>query len=321
MTVVRDALVAELKTLRKGRGMGAPALGERIGPALREVCGLGGEADGALLRASVARRLRELAENLPTDLRICVVAAFGLDRDVDLPFYQDRVRWAAEQLRRDDRTVRRRIDQGIAQLAELALVPGSDGSGGHDDGGGWRTESLRAVLSLDRATPELIEFRRVAAERDGLSELDLSWSMTAEPGSSRVPLSTEDLPVEVLYGGTLVGRQLEAADRVGLALRLATPLRRGEVVEVALRIRAPRDREMRPHYVCTPLHRCDHFELRVRFPADSPPDYVWKLDGVLQGDIEDRVAPRPLVDVDPAGEAKVEFHNLKPSRSYGIRWE
>lgn len=312
MTVARDDLVAELKTLRKGRGMGAAALTERIGPSLREVFGVATEADAATLRQTVVRRLRELSESLPGDLRICVVAAFGLQKDVDLPFYQDRVRWAADQLQRDDRTVRRRIDDGIRQLAELALTPNTPALV-EDGNGGWRTESLRSILSLDRRNPELIEFRRVAAERDGLAEVDLAWTM------SKVELS-EDLPIEVLYGGTLVSRQLEAADRIGLMLRLATPLSRGDVVEVALRYRAPGE-TMRPHYVCTPLHPCDHFELRVRFPADQPPNYVWLLNGVLQGDIEDRVAPRDLVPIDEAGEVKVEFRRLKPSRSYGIRWE
>lgn len=315
MTVAREDLVAELKTLRKGRGMGAGALTERIGPCLLEVCGLDPEVDAATLRQTVAGRLRELSEYLPGDLRICVVAAFGLQKGVDLPFYQDRVRWAADQLQRDDRTVRRRIDEGIRQLAELALAPTTTLRVADTDGnGGWRTESLRSILSLDRPVPELIEFRRVAAERDGLSELDLSWTM------SKVEL-TEDLPVEVLYGGTLVSRQLEAADRIGLMLRLATPLRRGEVVEVAVRYHAPSDEPMLPHYVCTPMHPCDHFELRVRFPADGLPNYVWLLDGVLQGDIDDKVAPRNLVQIDEAGEVKVDFRRLKPSRSYGIRWE
>ena len=314
MTVARDALVAELKTLRKGRGMGAAALTERIGPSLREAFGLTTEVDAATLRQTLLHRLRELSEYLPGDLRICVVAAFGLEKAVDLPFYQDRVRWAADHLQRDDRTVRRRIDDGILQLAELALAPGGPQSAGDDGNGGWRTESLRSILSLDRPTPELIEFRRVAAERDGLGELDLSWTM------SKVELSA-DQPIEVLYGGTLVRRELQASDRIGLMLRLATPLRRGEVVEVAVRYRAPNDQQMRPHYVCTPLHPCDHFELRVRFPLDRLPGYVWELDGVLQGDIEDKVAPHNLVPIDEAGEVMVEFRRLKPSRSYGIRWE
>jgi hypothetical protein len=314
MTVTRDDLVTELKTLRKGRGMGAAALTERIGPSLLEVFGLSPEVDAATLRRTVAARLLALSEYLPNDLRTCVVAAFGLTKDVDLPFYQDRVRWAADQLQRDDRTVRRRIDVGIGQLADLALAPGRSRAGDEDGNGGWRTESLRSILSLDRPAPELIEFRRVAAERDGLGELDLSWTM------SKAELSA-DLPVEVLYGGTLTSRQLEAADRIGLMLRLASPLRRGEVVEVAVRYRAPSEQEMRPHYVCTPLHPCDHFDLRVRFPLQRLPNYVWELDGVLQGDIEDKVAPHNLVPIDEAGEVRVEFRRLKPSRSYGVRWE
>lgn len=315
MAVTRDDLVAELKTLRKGRGMGAAGLTDRIGPNLREVCGLGPEVDGAPLRQAVTRRLQEFAAQLPSDLRTCVVAAFGLEKAVDFPFYQDRVRWAAGQLQRDDRTVRRRIDYGIAQLADLAVAPGGTGLGDNQDGnGGWRTEKLRAVVSLDRPAPEVIEFRTVAAERDGLAELDLAWTV------SRAQLS-DDLPVEILYGGTLVSRQLEAADRIGFMLRLATPLDRGEVVEVAVRYRAPSDQEMRPHYVCTPLHPCDHFELWVKFPPDRLPNYIWELDGVLQGDIDDKVAPRNLVQVNDAGEVKVDFRRLKPSRSYGIRWE
>ncbi|MGH8574807.1 MAG: hypothetical protein ACREX8_19910, partial [Gammaproteobacteria bacterium] len=76
------------------------------------------------IRRKVADRIQSLASGLPDDLRLAVLAAFAIHRRARHPFYQDRVRWVATQLGRDDRTARRRIDDGIERLAELATAAG-----------------------------------------------------------------------------------------------------------------------------------------------------------------------------------------------------
>src|SRR5687768_15696602 len=63
-------LVRELKSLRKGRGLYAGSIEERVGPALRSACAVT-DGDGLLvIRQKVAARLTELAEQLPEDLRV-----------------------------------------------------------------------------------------------------------------------------------------------------------------------------------------------------------------------------------------------------------
>jgi hypothetical protein len=70
-----------------------------------------------LTSASSGTCLTEHAAGLPHDLQVAVLAALAIHRDARLPFYQDRIRWVARYLKRDERTARRRVDKGIEQLA------------------------------------------------------------------------------------------------------------------------------------------------------------------------------------------------------------
>jgi hypothetical protein len=207
MEGVLAELVRELKTLRKGRGLFVRQISDRVGPALRKACDVA-DSDGPVeIRRKVAERLESLANGLPADLRVAIMAAFALDRDARLPFYQDRVRWAAARLQRDDRTARRRIDEGIERIAELAA---SSAGGRSDDvlpsdgsAASWHTNELRISLVLDQSAPEAFEIRRVVADRDRLTELDLALTLTAGPDRDQ-PVGVDELSVDVFYGGRLV---------------------------------------------------------------------------------------------------------------------
>jgi hypothetical protein len=313
-------LVSELRTLRKGRGLYVGQISDRVGPALREVCGVV-EGDGpAEIRRKVADRLETLAQGLPEDLRVTLMAAFGIDREARLPFYQDRVRWAAERIHRDDRTARRRIDEGIDRIAELAasLLSGSGPSPSEASATGWHTDELKISLALDQPVPEVFELRRVVAERDHLSELDLAMTLTSDPERA-VPVHVEELAVDVFYGGTLIKKTLESKDRFGLVLALPDELHREDRYDFALRYRVPNG-QMQPHFVCVPKHRTDYFELRVRFDLDNLPDRIWRLTDAFQRDVDD---PTPAGDTlwsNTAGEVRTIFRQLTPGRAYGIRW-
>lgn len=274
-------LVAELKILRKGRGVATARLGDRTGSALRTVCRISVEDGPAEMREKLAERLHELTGKLPHDLCTAVLAALGLHADAQSTFYQERVRWLAHALQRHDRTIRRRVDEGITRLAELA-VAGPRTSGDPE----WHTEKGWLALALDRPVPEVLIVRRIVADRDGVSEVDIS-------------IAGE---IDVFHGGTLAGR----------TVMLPRPLRRGERHEVALRARVELPS---PHWVWVPRRPCDLLDLHLRFGADRPVE-VTLIDRVPGG----ATPSGPPVPLDRAGEAHIRFRHLTPGFAYGATW-
>jgi hypothetical protein len=314
--VSASEVVGELKVLRKGRGISAPQLGERVGPALRSVFHISADEDTAEIRKKTSEGLRSLAAPLPEDLRTAVLAAFGLHELARNPFYQERVRWVAETLKRDDRTVRRRIDDGIEQVAELAVAVEAEPREFADPSRSWHTEELRVALALDQQVPEAFEFRRVVADADDVAELDLALTLTNPVGANH-RISDDELQVDVFHGGQLTGRVMESGDRFGLALRLPAPLRLKERHEIALRFRASL---LLPHYVCVPRHPVDLFDLHIRF-ADPAPVEVVKLEKVFQDDARHSSAHGETLTLDRSGEVHVRFRHLAPGFAYGVRWQ
>jgi hypothetical protein len=312
------ALIKELKTLRKGRGLFVRQIGERVGPALREACNVL-ETDGPTeIRRKVSERLEALAADLPEDLEIAILAAFALHADARLPFYQERVRWTAQRLNRDDRTARRRIDEAIDRLAELAATVARETQATQVSTTGWHTDKLRISLALDQPAPEAFEFRRVVADRDRVSELDLAMTLTAPP-EREYPIPEEALRLDVFYGGRLIQKNMETTDRFGFVLELPQPLNREARHDFALRYRVLNG-HMQPHYVCVPKHRCDLFELHVRFDLDRLPERVWRLNDAFQRDVDDPAPTGEILAPDSAGEVHTTFRRLTPGLAYGLRW-
>ena len=319
MAVSAAELVRDLKALRKGRGLLIGRIGERLGPALRQVCDVLDTDSSAEVRRKVSDRLLELATRLPDDLRTAVLAAFGLHPDVRQPFYQERVRWAAEQLRRDERTARRRVDAGIEALAELAVSPASNDERLGGQQAGWHTEALRVTLSLDLPNPEAFEYRRIVADRDGIAELDLYLTLTASDRAD--PMTFRELDIDVFRGGTLVKWARESSDRFAFSLCLPEPIMRGQRHDYAIRFRVPRGQVMQPHYVCVPKHRCEMFDLSVRFSRASMPGRIWRLSEAFQRDVDDPYPHGETLSLDAAGEIHLTFNQLTPGLAYGARWE
>jgi hypothetical protein len=311
-------LIKELKTLRKGRGLFVRQIGERVGPALRDVCNVLDTDGPAEVRRKTSERLESLAGGLPEDLNIAILAAFALHTDARLPFYQERVRWTAQQLNRDDRTARRRIDEAIERLAELALSSAEEAEAAQVSVTGWHTDELRISLVLDQSTPEAFEFRRVVADRDRISELDLAMTLTAPPERG-AQASVEELSLDVFFGGRLIQKRLESTDRFGFVLELPTPLNREARHDFALRYRVLNG-QMQPHYVCVPKHRCDVFDLHVRFDPDNLPASVWRLPDAFQRDVDDPTPSGEILTPDAAGEVHITFRRLTPGLAYGLRW-
>ncbi len=321
MRVRVEQLVEELKALRKGRGILASSITGRVGPALRAVTGTHADDAAADMRRKIGGNLLRWAEELPEDLRIAVLAAFALGEDVRLPYYKDRVHLVAQKLGRDERTARRRIDEGIERLAEVATAGTADVEDRPvEPGAGWHTEFLQVSLALDQPTPEAFELRRIVSDRDRLEFVDLAMTLTSPP-SRNGTVRTDELEIDVFHGGRLTRMQMESAERYGFRLQLPKPLRRDESHQIGLRARVRPDRTMSPHYVCVPRNRCVEFDLRVRFNVDSPPDKVWRLNNTFSRDIDDPAPAGDLLPLDGAGEIHTRFHELTPGLAYGIRWQ
>ncbi len=300
---MHDELIQELKSLRKGRGVFAGRIGERVGPNLRLLCGITGEDGPVAIREKVATRLVELAAQLPADMCLATVAAFALSTDVRHPLYQDRIQWAAIRIERDSRTVRRRVDEAIDQLADLvATTP-------RTPAGGWGTEELHVAVALNCLRPEVLEQHRVVADQDVLRELVFT---------SPLAVGRRYQEVDVLYGGTLRERGLASHDRPTFALELPEPLARGESHEFAIRFRLAGPQASVVH---VPEQRCALFDLRVRFGRDRTPPHVWTLRDVHQAAGADPVRHGHPHPVDRAGEVHLRFHRLVPGLAYGVSWE
>jgi hypothetical protein len=316
MVVQFAHLVSELKTLRKGRGLFVGQISDRIGPAIRQACSIDEGDEPAEIRRKVAEWLENLTVTLPSDLRISALAAFGIDREARFPFYQDRVRWAADRIGRDDRSVRRRIDEAIDRIAERAVAAtGSLVRDGHPLR--WHTQELRVALAIDRPGLEVIEFRRIVADDDGIDEVDLAWSVNAAEDHGGTP---DDLSFDVFFGGTLVRRRRESTARVGLALSLARRLDVGQAHEFMVRYRLMPGRSIQPHFVCVPRHQCDWFDLHVRFDTERRPHNVQRIAELFQRDVTDPMVTGEVVEVDTAGEVHATFHQLTAGLAYGLRW-
>lgn len=322
MTVTLMELVNELKVLRKGRGLFVSHIGDRVGSALRCVCEVAEEDGPAEIRQKVARRIENLAAGLPADLRVAVMAAFGIAPDARLPLYQDRVSWAATRLNRDPRTARRRIDDGIHQLAQLATVTPVGTAQltqlATEPASGWRTEELRVTLALDRPLPEALEHRRIVSNQDGLAEIDLAVTLPV-PHEQRERRSRE-LGVRVFHGGTLIDRGMESSARMAFTLALPRPLDRGESHDFVLHHQVPEGPAMQPHFACVPKHHCELFDLRVRFDPQRLPSRISVMRGAFQRDVDEPGPGGETVEVDQAGEIYLTFRNLSPGLAYGARW-
>jgi hypothetical protein len=319
-------LLRELKTLRKGRGVNTARVSDQIGPHLRELVAVEDHDPAGIIRQKLTGTLNALAESLPADLALAARAALALHPDAQQPFLAERVQWLADRLERDVRTARRRVDLGLAALAERAQVPGpaeavvpaprvAAARGCDDDA--WHIREFRAVLRLDQPAPEAIEQRVVVANEDGLDRLDALITIPRDRAARTGP---HDLLVEVLYGATIISRERVTGSRFKFGLQLPRALYAGEAHEYGLLFRLPPDQPMRTHYVYTTHRRCDAFDLRVRFDPERMPAQVWRVNQAYSGDLDDERAPRDVVDVDRTGEIHLVFHRLRLGFGYGAQW-
>jgi hypothetical protein len=120
-------LYADLRRLCRGRGIVAPDATARVGAALAWAS-TGGTPP--VPRAQLVAWLNARLAELPDDLRLVGQVALGLDSRARQRFLGERLRWLADLLARDERTVRRRATEALRLLAEVpTAVPDPGGTG------------------------------------------------------------------------------------------------------------------------------------------------------------------------------------------------
>jgi hypothetical protein len=313
----RVELIRELQQLRRGHGLHAPDVMQRVGPLLSSVCGLDRSASTGDNRRLLVERISTSVNDLPTDLRLAVQAALALPPASQSRFLRERMQWLGERLDRDPRTAMRRVESGLTLLAERLLSPvwGASPTENLYAPEGWFVDSLRAVVLMQVDPVQLLETRRVTATRDGLEQLTVSWSVPPDG------IVAGDLRIDVLYGGELVRdeRASTAAYWSGV-IRLPRRLAAGESHEYQVLVTSAPRRFLRPYYVLTPFRRTDEFELRAKFHPAQQPDAVWALDGVPFQLIDENQPVGRLLAPDAVGEVTCRFRDLRQGLSYGLRW-
>jgi hypothetical protein len=321
-TQERDEMVKELQQLRRGHGVHAPDVVDRVGPRLRKLCGLDDSGPGAGERERLIDRITRSVEELPGELRLAVQAAFGLEPASQERFLRDRMEWLGDKLERDPRTAMRRVEAGLTLLAErlLDLADLEYRSESGDENAyapeGWYVSLARATLLMHVDPVQLIETRRIVSTRDGLEQVTTSWSIPPGP-----PADAAAFRVDMLYGGELVRDEIPSTSTFWSGLiRLPRPLAAGEKHEFQVRVTTVPAARLRPYYVLTPFRRTDEFELRAKFHTARPPDLVWGLDGVPFQLVDENQPVGAVSEPDAVGEVESRWRNLRQGLSYGLRW-
>lgn len=309
-------IAAELKVLRKGRGIRARDLDQRVGPNMRELVG-GQTHDLADLRRALASEIGAQAVKLPDDLRVAAMASLGLwDETSQMPLFGSRVSWLAARADRNERTVLRRIDAAERLLAEEIACELKRRGQTAPTANGWYLDEFRTVLRLDTPTPEAHERRRIVATRNGLRHVTAWMDVPADRGQPPIGLDAQ-----VLCGGRLVRRAVPTGNRFEFVIELPVPLRSGEKHEYELILRVPEGEHMRPHYIFTPEYKCDLFDLTVRFDLERPPAWVRMVSRETVRMFDTSTANGNRVGLNGVGEAHVRFGNPIMYLGYGLQWQ
>jgi hypothetical protein len=124
MDADRGELIKQLQQLRRGHGLLAVDVVARVGQELAAACGLDPDQRPGARRQLLAERIATEVAALPADLRLALRAAFALPGADQSRFLRERMQWLGRELGRDPRTALRRVESGLALLAErLATTP------------------------------------------------------------------------------------------------------------------------------------------------------------------------------------------------------
>jgi len=321
--VTEGQLYTELVALRKGSGLRRPNVRDRVGPELRKLCGIDESTTHSAARDKVGTLLARAFGGLPEDFALAARVMMAMEPD-----YQDRTltlrqRRLAIAWNVDPMTVRRRCDLALHRASAYLAERGSELAADDFDEDGlfhpndWYTVHTSTVLRLDKATPEATEIRKIVSLREGLARVALGLGLPRPRSESR---SRMGLEVDMEFGGELESNRQPSAEYFVQYIRFPHPLASGQEHTFGRTVRVPSGQLMAPHYVTRPLHRVDHFELRVKFHPQRLPKVVWRVSGIPYHVSEADGPSRDILEIDSLGEVATAFIRLQPSFGYGVRW-
>lgn len=312
-----DGLLRELTTLRRGWGLEADRLRDRLGPIVAGWCEIHRTANDREARRVLRDAISAAIAEFPADDRLAVNVALGIAPGSQHALLSDRVGVLADQLRVSERTARRRIDRSFARLAaeiEAAAKPGDDVP---DPDQGWFVKRLRAIVRLDTPGPELIEERLIVATRDGLSRITAQFTVPRlEDGHD----GERHVAADAQHGVRITDAKRVGQRHFRWLLDLPRPLSRGDTHTYALVVRIEDGLPIRPSYTFVPLVACESFTVRVRFDPRRLPWRVWRVDRVPPSVLADPPQPGTPLPLDGACEVAQEFTAPQLGYAYGLRW-
>lgn len=298
----RDALLVEVKSLHRGRGIRRPDARTWLGPNLLEVMQAAPTLSDAELRRGLAKLLARHTQELPQDLRWLFRTAVGLS--LDRPRLKQRLAIAEEKLDRRPRVLRRYL-----RNAELLMVDSMlDQTAAKDlfasDGWQWAEQDVHltvrddAVLVLNRTldclTDDQLYMHEVFTVPGGGAELEFR----GEKGL-RVA-RVERVTPSTWQGG----------------LELPPGLERGASAETSLRITAPKAPMLGTFMVIVPIREISRLRVTVDFGAESGVR-SWRIDGMPTWweDLAGGAATATEVPV-----RSESFQRPRAGLAYGVGW-
>jgi len=323
--VREEDLERELLAIRRGAGARHVDIVKRVGPTLRQVCGIEPEDDYAV----VVRKLDHLVGNLVGEmgetLLLVLRCELNLHQDCSSESLTARQAWLAANLHQGASTIRR---MGSRAMRIAASVIANGGSRRVDRGLGpaglestsatdeFRLADLKFVLFSCPGRSRSFEVRRVLGMIDNLDSVTLGMTIP----SIGAGVGAGSLQVEVQYGASLERVIQESRSSFKYAVRFPRSLMSGEVGEFAATIEVLGLSDVAPWYVLSPVVECDHFDLRIVFPLSAKPELVWVIEGESANSLYDVGEGWPTLSPDSLGEVHKEFIGLRPGRAYGFRW-
>ncbi|MGW0521878.1 hypothetical protein [Crossiella sp. NPDC003009] len=307
-------LQGELKNLRKGRGINGSGWGRQVGAGIRRVSAVVDGDSDAVAKGKIVTTLDRLMRRLsPTNMAVAR-AALGFDSEPDERYLKRLVRLEPE-LKLGSRSLQRYSDEALALLAEIIEGEGRRAlNSAHEPP--WRTEVLRTTLLLDGSGAEVTEARRIRSSQNGLHGIE--HSLTVRPAHMTGPLNLADVNLRAVFGADVSSPRLVTSCRIVFDVHLPEVLDDGNTHEFEFRALAP---NISPFYLCTPIYPCEEFELKVRFDRANPPRLIRVVDGALAHEANDPAAATGTIALEPGGQVRREFRDLRPGRSYGLSWE
>lgn len=303
-------LVAELKELHPGRGVRRPDVRSWLGENLQRFAGVTPEVSDEDARMALVALLGRHLARFPADLRQLFRVASGIA--ADQPFLEDRLAAYGKSAERSTRALRRHLRQAEQLIAD-SLLQEFDTQTGSLESRGWQWVSHDfdlalsdgAVLTLDRVLLALADHQKFVQE---------SFFVAG-------PWSADDrLEVEALSGARLVVADGSISGRWDLILELPHELKRGQELQIVLRVTLSRARALGPFLALAPLRPSRSVRTSVHFGTPPVADRAWLIEAELPMSVTLSDPSRRLLDLTHPN-VSVTFANPRVGLAYGIGWE